>query len=139
MRRKVIVGCLVFGIAVFCIQRGLAWPKVKPAVRLIGSWRLTLVPDVPAPGAPSSPIAGLATFTPEGTVIATAGGVIVGPVDTALPDAPPSIGLTPAQGIWQPSPAFGRVFIQLVGVVTNSDGTLRGNRNFSATVASNAA
>jgi hypothetical protein len=98
---------------------------------LVGSWQLTLVPNVPPSDPPAIPVAGLATFTSDETAIATAGGVIVGPI------GPGSTGVTPAHGIWQPSPVVGHFFIKLIGIATNANGSLEGTRTFTTTVAPN--
>ncbi|HKV37888.1 MAG TPA: hypothetical protein VJX67_01655 [Blastocatellia bacterium] len=134
MRRKTFVACIAIGIAILCMQLGLARPTAQVgSTNLVGSWHLALVPEV-SPG-PTLEIPGLATFTSDETAIATAGGVIVGPV----PSPSPNTGVTPAHGIWQPSPAVGRFYIQLFGIVTNPDGTLLATRNFTTTVGFNPA
>jgi hypothetical protein len=133
MRRQIAFACILCCLAAITMPPGSARPAQNPS-SLVGAWQLTLVPNVTPADPPASPIPGLATFTSDETAIATAGGVIVGPVSSRK-----TTGITPAHGIWQPSPAFGRFFIKLIGLVTNADGSLRATRNFTTTVAPNAA
>ena len=102
---------------------------------LVGSWQLTLVPNVPPTDPATIPVPGLATFSSDETVIATAGGVIVGPFSST---GGVTNGVTPAHGIWQPSPAVGRFFIKLIGLVTNPNESLAATRTFTTTVLPNA-
>jgi hypothetical protein len=128
MVRRILVGCILSCVAAaLAIQRGHA-ATAQNSSTLTGSWQLTLVPNVPPSDPPAIPVAGLATFTSDETVIATAGGVIVGPV------GPGSTGVTPAHGIWQPSPVAGRFFIKLIGIATNPNGSLEATRTFTVMV-----
>jgi hypothetical protein len=135
MRRQILVACILCCLAAaLTIQPGHA-RTAQNTQTLVGSWQLTLVPNVPPGDPPTIAIPGLATFTSDETAIATAGGVIVGPVSSSTV----SNGVTPAHGIWQPSPAVGRFFIKLIGLVTNANGSLQATRTFTTTVAPNAA
>ena len=131
MVRRIIIGCIVCCVAAaLTIEPGQAGTSQSSST-LVGSWQLTLVPNVPPTDPPTVPIAGLATFTSDKTAIATAGGVIVGPVGSG------STGVTPAHGVWQNSPVLGRFFIKLIGIATNPNGSLEATRTFTTTVTPN--
>ena len=134
MKRRILLACTLL----CCLGAVGIWNSHARAAQssstLVGSWQLTLVPNVPPTDPPTIPVAGLATFTSDETVIATAGGVIVGPFSST---GAVTNGVTPAQGIWQPSPVLGRFFIKLIGLVANPNGSLEATRTFTATVLPN--
>jgi hypothetical protein len=136
MQRRILLACTL----VCCLGAVAIWSDHARAAQstsaLVGSWQLTLVPNLPPTDPPTIPVAGLATFTSDETVVATAGGVIVGPFSST---GAVTNGVTPAHGIWQPSPAVGRFFIKLIGLVTNPNGSLAATRTFTATVLPGAA
>ena len=111
---------------VFCwlvflaIQPGTVAQDITTKAPLVGSWDLTATPSSTAKGGPS--IAGLATFTSDGTVVETDTTEIV------------QRG-TPGHGIWQPSPVFGSFFIRFTSLVANPDATLNARRIVTMTVA----
>lgn len=123
--------------SIICLLIVLAGPatSVKGASpSLAGSWQLTFVPFTPP--IPAIPIAGLATFISEGTVIETDASQVV-PVPTPAGDA--TIYGTAAHGIWQLSPAVPYLFVQFISVVANANGSLYGKTTTTMTIGLNAA
>jgi hypothetical protein len=92
---------------------------------LAGSWQFTLTPATPP--IPSIPVPGLATFTPDGSVIETDAMEVV-------PGPGPTYG-TPGHGIWQLSPAFTNFFVQFTSIVANHNGSLHAKTTTTMTVA----
>jgi hypothetical protein len=129
MRRRLFVACILAGLMAFVIQ-----PAFAQTETLVGSWQLTLVANVP-PTQPSIPVAGLANFTSDGGAIATAAGILVGPV-TPSSSTSPTTPLNPAFGNWNGccQPISGENALSLVSLITNSDGTLFATRVFNAIV-----
>jgi hypothetical protein len=132
MRKKLIV-CVFSGLILVALQP-LAAQSPTPSP-LVGSWQITLTPATPPNSPPIVPISGLATFTTDGSVIETDATEVV-PTTTA---AGTTTYGTPGHGIWQPSPAFGHLFIQFFSLVVNSDTTVSAKKSFTITVALNAA
>lgn len=94
---------------------------------LAGSWEFTLTPNPNSTGS-TAVVPGLATFTTDGSVIETdSSEAIPGQI---LPDT----FATPGHDIWQPSPAFGSLFVQFTSIVVNSDGSLRAKKIYTMTV-----
>jgi len=124
MRRKLFVACMLSGLMAFLIQPAFA----QTSASLAGSWQLTLV----ASGT-TAQVAGLANFTSDGGAVATAGGILVGPVGPASTTS--TTALNPAFGNWNGCCAAGTgAAIKLVSLVTNAYGTLHATRTFQATV-----
>jgi hypothetical protein len=124
MRRKLFVACVLSGLMALLIQPAFA--QTSASASLVGSWQLTLV----ASGT-TTQVAGLANFTSDGGAIATAGGILVGPVSPTST----TTALNPAFGNWNGCCAFGTgAAINLLGLVTNADGSIHATRSFQATV-----
>jgi hypothetical protein len=81
------------------------------------------------------PVAGLANFSSDGSAIATAGAILVGPVTTSPTTT--LAGLNPAFGNWNGGPIPGRAVFRLVSLITNTDGSLFARRTFQAVVTPN--
>jgi hypothetical protein len=126
MRQKFFVVCALVGLIAFVTQPGFAQTQAS----LVGSWQLTLVANGP-PTPPAIPVAGLANFTSDGGAVATAAGILVGPVTSTTPTTP----LNPAFGNWNDGGAIGHAAFRLVSLITNADGSLYATRTFDAFVA----
>ena len=120
MLRRIVVTLTMCGLLFLASQPvATAQPgTTKPS--LVGSWEFALKPN-PSLSAETH-IAGLATFTADGTVIET---------DTSEA----ALRLTPGHGIWQPSPAIGNWFVRFISLAANHDGTLHSKRIVTMTVA----
>ena len=123
MPRTMVSTSILCGLLLFAIQpvaKAQTGTTTKPS--LVGSWEFKVRPNLN----PSTEtlIAGLATFTSDGTVIET---------DTSEA----ALHLTPGHGIWQPSPAIGNWFIRFISLVANPHGTLHSKRIVTLTVALN--
>jgi hypothetical protein len=121
MKRGLLFACISFGIALVGTQPVVGQTANSPS--LAGSWELTLLPISPI-AAPLIPISGLATFTSGGSV-----------VETDATETVPTVGSTgmaiygtPGHGIWQPGPAIGNLFIQLVSLLLNHNGSLHAKK-----------
>jgi len=130
MLRKFFLACVLSGLMAFVIQPSFA--QTSPG-SLVGSWQLTLVANEP-PDPPAIPVAGLANFTADGGAVATAAGILVGPVTAS--STTPTTPLNPAFGNWNGccQPVSGENALSLVSVITNADGTLNATRVFRAIV-----
>lgn len=126
MRRRLFVVCTLIGLMAFVIQPGLA--QAQPS--LVGSWQLTLIANGP-PTPPAIPVAGLANFTSDGGAIATAAGILVGPVTSTQPTTP----LNTAFGNWNDGGPIGHAAFKLISLITNANGSLYATRTFQAIVA----
>ena len=129
MQKKLLV-CVFSGLILLALQP-LAAQTPSP---LAGSWQINLTPTTPPGTPPAVPIAGLATFTTDGSVIETDATEVV-PMITATGTT--AYG-TPGHGIWQPSPVFGHLFIQFFSLVVNPDTTLNAKKTVTMTVSLNA-
>ena len=127
MYQKLLV-CVFSGLVLLALQP-LAAQSPTPSP-LVGSWQITLTPTTPPNSPPIVPISGLATFTTDGSVIETDATEVV-PTITAAGN---TVYGTPGHGIWQPSPAFGHLFIQFFSLVVNPDTTLHAKKTFTITV-----
>jgi hypothetical protein len=122
---------------IFC---ALSLQAISPALAqsnipsLAGSWEFTLTPDHGGPAAPA--IEGLATFTTDGSMIETDASEVV-PVQSSA--GGPVLRGTPGHGIWQPSPAFGQLFVRFTSLMVNPNATLRARRILTMNLALNAA
>jgi hypothetical protein len=87
-----------------------------------GSWEFTLKP---ASKSAASSVSGVATFTSDGSVIEANTSEV-------------ALHATPGHGIWQPSPAFGNLFIRFTSLAANAEGMLRSKTIITMTVALNA-
>jgi hypothetical protein len=125
MRRRLFVVCTLIGLIASVSQFGLA--QAQPS--LVGSWQLTLVANGP-PTPPAIPVAGLANFTSDGGAIATAAGILVGPVTSTTPTTP----LNPAFGNWNDGGAIGHAVFKFVSLISNANGSLYATRTFQAVV-----
>lgn len=116
MPSKTLLSCIVFGLIALCVQPMTA-ASTPPT--LAGSWQFTLTPTTP-PTPPVVQIPGLATFTPEGSVIETDG--------TELVPIPSSSGqplaATPGHGVWEPAPVPGALYVQYFSILVQPDGAL---------------
>ena len=141
MSRKMPSTCLFCGLILLAIPSGRAQSGTL-ASGLVGSWQLTLTPNV---GKAAKAISGLATFTSDGTVIETdTSETVPMPVSAQLDTGRERASArgaavfgTPGHGIWQPSPVFGSLFIRFTSLFTNPDSTLRSKRIVTMTVTLN--
>ena len=102
MSRKMLSTCVLCGLVLLAIPSGRAQSGTL-ASGLVGSWELTLTPNV---GKAPKAISGLATFTCDGTVIETDSSEttpmpVLAQLDTGRERA--AVFGTPGHGIWQPS------------------------------------
>ena len=116
---RLILACICFGLGVSPIPSS-AGATNPPS--LTGSWQLTLTPVNPTTVVPTH-IASLATFTSDGNVIETNATEIV---PTILEGQ--AVYGTPGHGIWQPGPAISNLFVQLVSLLVNQNGTLHARK-----------
>jgi hypothetical protein len=107
--------CMLLLLPIHPVSRAQVGTTPTP---LTGSWEFTLKPNSSPSG--ESLIAGLATFTSDGSVIET---------DTSEA----GLHLTPGHGIWVPSPLVGRWFIRFTNLVASPNGTLRAKRILAMT------
>ena len=91
--------------------------RTKPS--LVGSWEFTVEPD--SGHSAEHEIAGLATFTSDGTVIET---------DTSQA----AFHVTSGHGIWQPGPAIGTLFVRFTNLAATPEGKLHTKRIVTLTV-----
>ena len=100
---------------------------------LVGSWQFTLTPN-PPPVPPAVPaITGLATFNSTGNVIES-------DISEAVPHQSSTGTVTFAtagHGIWQLSPAITNYYVQYISILVNQNGTMRGRKVTTMTVALN--
>jgi len=129
MSRTVVLASMICGLAAILAQ---PLPMEAASPSLVGSWQLTFVPFTPP--IPAITIAGLATFTSDGTVVETDASQVI-PVPTPTGDAT-TYG-TAAHGIWQLSPAVPYLFVQFISVVANSNGSLYGKTTTTMTIGLN--
>jgi hypothetical protein len=123
MRRNLLLlACVPFGLILSAI--GPVTAQI-PLPSLAGSWELTFVPASATSSGPVAPFPGLATFTPDGSVIETDGSEVVPRLNAAGTTATYS---TPGHGIWQPSPAVGYLYIQFISLRVNQNSTLRARK-----------
>lgn len=117
MSRKAVMISILCGLFTLLVQPTTA-AAANPS--LVGSWQLNFVPTTPA--IPPIPIAGVATFTSDGTVVESDASQVV-------PGASANGSITyatPGHGIWQLGPAFTSLFVQFISVVSNPDTSLAG-------------
>lgn len=115
MSTRTFLALIVCGLIAFAVQ-----PMSAATPSLAGSWQFTLTPTVP-PTPPVTEIAGLATFTTDGSVIETDGSEIVSVSSSATPVAHPA---TPGHGIWQIGNTPISLFVQYFSLVFQPDGSL---------------
>ena len=128
MRKNLLVGWILGCLMVFVAQPAFAQAQ---SASLVGSWELSLTPS-----SGTVAVAGLANFTSDGGAIATAAGILVGPV---APGSTSTTPLNPAFGNWNGSGPIGTgAAFKFVSLVTNADGSIAATRTFQATVTVNA-
>jgi hypothetical protein len=131
--RKILVSTAYALALLFLSQLGLGRAEANTSSP-VGSWQFSLAPAAGSPHA--QPIAGLITFISDGTVVEDDLGEL-----TSAPSATGTSTLhsTSGHGIWQPSPAVGNLFVQVISLVANPDGSLRAKKTLTMTIALNAA
>ena len=107
------------GLVLSAIQPAAVARDATTKPSLVGSWEFTAKPD--SRGSDEAEIAGLATCTSDGTA-----------TETDTHEA--ALHLTSGQGIWQPSPAIGKLVMRFTSLAANPDGTLNLKRVVTATV-----
>jgi hypothetical protein len=120
MNPKLLIACISFSAAVAQIAAAQS-PTPPP---LNGSWRLTFVANSPSPTPAAVPLAGLATFTADGSTIETDATELV-PMKSAAGTA---VYGSPGHGIWQPGPAVGTLYIQYYSLIVNRNTTLHASK-----------
>lgn len=116
MSRRTLFAAIVCGLITIAVQP-IAAAVTPPS--LAGSWQFTLTPTAP-PTPPVVQIAGLVTFTRDGSAIETDGSEFVPNPPTAVP-----LGAsTPGHGIWQLANTPGTLYVQYISLVLNTDGSL---------------
>ena len=116
MYRKKVFAYVVCGLIAFFVQP-ISAAAATPS--LAGSWQFTLTPTTPTP--PVVEIAGLATFTTDGSAIETDALEFVPVVVSATPVAHPS---TPGHGIWQIANTPETLYVQYFSLVFLPNGAL---------------
>jgi hypothetical protein len=118
MRRRRVFAGVMCCLILLAIHPLLAQDPQLPS--MAGSWELTFSPGTPAAGRVIAPIAGLATFTSDGSMVETDATQVI-PMMTASGAA---VYGTPGHGIWQPGPAIGNVFIQYTTLIVRHNARL---------------
>jgi hypothetical protein len=118
MRRKILIAFAFCGLC-FATQPSLIAQTSKPT--LVGSWEFTAKPN---PDPSGTQVAGLMTFTSDGTVVES---------DTSEV----ARHATPGHGIWQLGPTPGIWFIRFTSHQANRDGSLHSSRVVTITVTLN--
>lgn len=118
MSRLCICGLMAFALrSIVMAQTGGTPPS------LTGSWQFA---EHSNSSAAVSVIAGLATFTADGSVVET---------DTGEA----AVHATPGHGIWQPAPVFGTLYIQFISLSANPNGSLHSKKIVTMFVTPNTA
>jgi hypothetical protein len=120
MRGKLLLACLCFGLSLSAVQPGAAQAANLPS--LAGSWQLALTPLSPTASVPVR-VAGLVTFTSDGSVIETDATEVVPMMFEGT-----AVYGTPGHGIWQPGPAISNFFIQFISLLLNQNETLHAKK-----------
>jgi len=121
MSRRTVFAYIVCGLIATIVQPIVQPMSAAPATpSLAGSWQFTLTPTTP-PTPPVVEIAGLATFTTDGSVIETDGSEFVPIPSATTPVARPS---TPGHGIWQLANTPITLYVQYFSLVFQADGAL---------------
>jgi hypothetical protein len=125
--RIALVVFFVSGLAVLIVsQPGFAQTQ-QASNSLVGAWRFSLAPSA------GTPTEGLISFTSDGTVVENDLSEIA-----AQPTGTGSISpATAGQGIWQPSPVFGKFFVRFVSLAARPNATLRATRVITMTIGLN--
>jgi hypothetical protein len=118
MFRKTFLTSIICGLIAILTQPTSA-AAATPS--LAGSWQITLTPITVSP-TPAAQIAGLATFTTDGSVIETDTSEVV-PGVSSTSSGSATYG-TPGHGIWQVSPAITNLIVEYISLVANSDGSV---------------
>ena len=118
MRRKILIAFALCGLS-FAVQPTSIAQASKPS--LVGSWDFTAKPN---PGPAGTQVAGLMTFTSDGSLIES---------DTSEV----ALRATPGHGIWQVGPTPGIWFIRFTSLTANRDGSLRSSKVVTITVTLN--
>lgn len=121
MANKKFITSVLCAVAVLGLTAG--FKAEANALSPVGSWQLTLTPSTSA--ASQHPTSGLITFTSDGTVIEE---------DLSKLAAVPS---TSGHGIWQPAPVFGKLFVQIITLIGNTDGSLHAKRTLTLIITLN--
>ena len=101
--------CALCGILLLPAEAASAAQDGTTKGSLVGAWEFTAKPD--SSRSDEGEIAGLATFTSDGTA-----------TETDTHEA--ALHLTPGQGTWRRNPATGRLLIRFTNLAANADGTL---------------
>ena len=132
LRKTVLVSTVCALVLLFLSQLGLGRAEAN-TTSPIGSWQFSLIPAAGTPRA--QPIPGLITFISDGTVVEDDLGELGGAPSSTERS---TLRSTSGHGIWQPSPAVGNLFVQIISLVANPDGSLRAKKTLSMTIALNA-
>jgi hypothetical protein len=117
MSKRTLLACIVSGLIAIVIQPTSA-SAATPS--LAGSWQFTLTPTTP-PTPPVVEIAGLATFTTDGSAIETDGSEFVPNPAATTPVAHPA---SPGHGIWQLGNTPISLYVQYFSLLFEADGAL---------------
>ena len=120
MRRNILIAFALCGLW-FAVQPVSMAQTATSKPSLVGSWEFTAKPN---PDPSGTLVAGLITFTSDGTVVESDTG-------EAARHA------TPGHGIWQLGPTPGIWFIRFTSLDANRDGTLHSSRVVTITVTLN--
>jgi hypothetical protein len=113
----------VFAVSMCCLILSAIHPlfaQDPPLPSMAGSWELTFSRGTPTASRVITPIAGLATFTSDGSMVETDATQVI-PMTTASGVA---VYGTPGHGIWQPGPAIGNLFIRFTTLIVRHNARL---------------
>jgi hypothetical protein len=123
MKSILLLACVSLGTILSTSQLATAQTTTLPS--LAGSWQLTLIAGGPPASSPAVlPIPGLATFTPDGSVVETDATEVV----PTIVSTGATVHGSPGHGIWQPGPAFGTLFIQFISLLVNQNEMLHAKK-----------
>jgi len=120
MRGKLLLAWLCFGLSLSAVQPVAAQAANLPS--LAGSWQLAFTPLSPTASVPVR-VAGLVTFTSDGSVIETDATEVVPMMFEGT-----AVYGTPGHGIWQHGPAISNFFIQFISLLLNQNETLHAKK-----------
>jgi hypothetical protein len=118
MRRRGVCAGVMGGLILSAIHPLFAQDLQLPS--MAGSWELAFSRSTPAASRVITPIAGLATFTSDGSMVETDATQVI-PMVTASGAA---VYGTPGHGIWQPGPAIGNLFIRFTTLIVRHNARL---------------
>jgi hypothetical protein len=116
MPRKAFFAAIVCGLIAIAVQPMSAGSSTPS---LAGSWQFVLTPTSPTP--PVLEIAGLVTFTTDGSAVETDGSELA-----SIPNSSAAVPKTasPGHGIWQLGNTPASLYVEYISLVLNKNGSL---------------